>query len=88
MAMSVRVRELHPGMVFETKGTTRVTRATFICKTEHPLWPHLMLVVWKMSDGTMSFDALNPFQDLYMTEWIGQTMEEMQKAWKDAVGLK
>jgi hypothetical protein len=83
----MRVCELLPGMKFELKGDT-VVSGTVICTTEHPVYEGFTLVVWKMSDGTMSFDALLPVQELYMSEWIGQNRGEMQAAWCEAIGLK
>lgn len=38
--------------------------AVFIARTEHPLWPHLQLVIWKMSDGSWSHDALFAQQEI------------------------
>lgn len=53
--MMARVSDLMPG----NKVTLLNRSAVFIARTEHPLWPHLQLVVWKMDDGTWSHDALN-----------------------------
>lgn len=83
----MRVRELVPGMVFRgIAGPMRTMQGTVICTTAHPIFPGFTLVVWKMSDGSMSFDALSPMQEL-PTEWIGQNREQMDEAWKKAVGL-
>jgi len=30
----------------------------------HPLWVTLDMVIWKLADGTWSFDALHPLQDV------------------------
>lgn len=40
------------------------TSAIFVAQTEHPIWPHLRLVIWKMSDGSWSHDALSAGQDV------------------------
>jgi hypothetical protein len=84
----MRVHELVPGMKFELKGFTPIVSGTVICTAPHPVYEGFTLVVWKLSDGTMSFDALSPMQELYMSEWIGQTPIQMQEAWKKAIGLK
>lgn len=86
--MSVRVYELVPGMVFESSfGMREPLKGTVICTAPHPVFEGFTLVVWKMSDGTMSFDALSP-QQVLPTEWIGQNPIEMKQAWKEAIGLK
>ena len=85
----MQVNELEPGMVFlgiRTAGNP-LLRETVICTVEHPVYQGFTLVVWKMSDGTMSFDALSPHQELPV-EWIGQNRGEMQAAWCEAIGLK
>jgi hypothetical protein len=79
----MRVRELLPGMVHKLGDRT----GTVICVTSHPIWSKFFLIVWKLSDDTMSFDALLPQQEL-PSEWIGQTPTQMQEAWKQAIGLK
>jgi hypothetical protein len=56
----VRVGSLWPGDVIEMLGR----RACFIAQTDHPLWPHLRLVVWRMDDGSWSHDALSVWQDV------------------------
>lgn len=81
----MRVAELEPGMTFEGMGP--IKGATVICTASHPIFPGFWLVVWKMHDGTMSFDALLPAQVL-PSKWIGQTRQEMKNAWKKAIGLK
>lgn len=56
----MRVDELAPGDVIEMVGR----RACYIAQTEHPLWPHLRFVVWRMGDGWWSHDALSASQDV------------------------
>lgn len=53
------VRDLAPGDIVEIPG---LASATFICATAHPLYPALRLVTWRMQDGSISLDALSPFQ--------------------------
>lgn len=55
-----RVSELSPGNVVENFGRS----AVFVAQTEHPIWPHLRLVIWKMDDGSWSHDALDARQDV------------------------
>jgi hypothetical protein len=81
------VYELVPGMVHELDMLNKRSVGTVICTAAHPIFPGFFLVVWKMDDGQMHFDALMPAQVLPST-WIGQTPDEMNAAWKKAVGLK
>ena len=53
------VRERAPGDVVDGPGEMS---ATFIAATEHPIYGGLKLVTWRMSDGSVSLDALSPFQ--------------------------
>lgn len=55
-----KVADLMPGN--EVWHTDR--SAIFVAQTEHPIWPHLRLVVWKLDDGTWSHDALDARQDV------------------------
>lgn len=82
----VKVSELYPGMVF-VNDLDDGRSGTVICTTPHPIFRGFTLVVWKMSDGTMSFDALSLHQELPM-RWIGQSIPEMQVAWQEATGLR
>jgi hypothetical protein len=38
--------------------------AVYIAQTEHPIWPHLRLVIWRLEDGMWSHDALDWRQDI------------------------
>lgn len=38
--------------------------AVFVAQTEHPLYPPLRLVVWRLEDGSWSHDALDLRQDV------------------------
>ena len=54
------VAHLRPG-----DQTTHATgTATYITQTQHPIWPRLQLVIWRMNDGTWSHDALSPAQEV------------------------
>lgn len=54
------VAELIPGDVVDNG----LDSATFVARTQHPLWPSLQLVVWRMADGSWSHDALHTSQDV------------------------
>lgn len=59
----MRVNELKPGDVIHLPGEDGT--ATFIiAHSPHPLYPHLWLVIWRLSNGTYSFDALAWNQDV------------------------
>ena len=58
----MRVRDLTPGDVIFTLG---LGSATFIVQAQHPIWPHLQLVVWYLHGScTYSWDALSAMQEL------------------------
>jgi hypothetical protein len=57
----MRVADLMPGNIVSIEG---IGSATFVAHTEHPLWPHLRLVIWKLDDGTWSHDALDARQEV------------------------
>jgi hypothetical protein len=58
-----RVIDLIPGDVVENDDP-QGRKGTFIAQAQHPIWPSLRLVLWKMSDGTWSFDALDYYQEI------------------------
>lgn len=55
-----RVDELTPGDLVINAAMS----ATFVARADHPLYPDLQLVVWKMSDGGWIHDALSARQDV------------------------
>ena len=55
---SVRVADLRSGDVVEQGGDL----ACFIAEQQHPLWPHLRLVTWRLDGGGWSVDALDARQ--------------------------
>jgi hypothetical protein len=60
------VADLIPGDLVTNAGA----RAVYVTRTEHPLWPHLQLVVWQLHTPhkRWSFDALDPAQEVgYVT---------------------
>lgn len=58
----MKVLELTPGdQIIVPFGEAT---ATFVQQAEHPIWPHLRLVIWRMSDGSWSHDALDARQDV------------------------
>lgn len=58
--MTARVIDLQPGDHVTNGGES----AVFIVRTQHPVWAVLQLVVWRLQDGTASFDALSPDQEV------------------------
>lgn len=59
------VAELLPGQIVDGPAGNPVEAATFVAQTEHPIWPQLRLVVWKLHrDDSWSHDALDPQQDV------------------------
>ena len=57
-----RVEELRPGDLVTNGGMS----AVFIARCQHPLWPHLALVIWRLIGGPeeWSHDALDLRQDV------------------------
>jgi hypothetical protein len=66
------VAELLPGDVVDLPGSD--VTGTYICDTPHPTYPNLRLVVWRLSDGRWSLDALASGQ------YIGQARPVMMAA--------
>lgn len=54
------VAELLPGEIVYSFGRS----ACFVARTEHPVWPSLQLVIWRMPDGSWSHDALDARQEV------------------------
>jgi hypothetical protein len=69
------VRELAPGDVVDQAGMI----ATFISSTAHPLYPGLRIVTWRMQDGSLSLDALSPFQ------YVGEARRTNEQLRQDAL---
>ena len=66
-----KVNDLQPGDEVRLFGI-EIT-GVFIAKAPHQRYPGLELVVWKLSDGTWSYDALSPEQDIgYITPSAGE----------------
>lgn len=55
------VAQLTPGDLI---GSAAGRTALYITQSEHPIWPSLRLVIWRLSDGTWSFDALSSQQEV------------------------
>lgn len=55
-----RLDELLPGDVVDLGPA----HATYVAQAEHPIWPSLRLVVWRLGDGSWSHDALDARQDV------------------------
>ena len=52
----MRVIDLIPGMKIEGN--------TFMAQVRHPLYLGFQLVVWRLTDGELSLDALSPIQEV------------------------
>jgi hypothetical protein len=57
-----KVYDLQPGDLVRVPGIE--VQGVFITRAEHPTYLGLELVIWKMSNGKMSFDALYANQDI------------------------
>lgn len=71
------VQNLVPGDLVENSGAS----ALFVAQTEHPIWPSLQLVIWRMPDGSWSHDALDARQDVgqIAADQVGN-VERLRKA--------
>lgn len=60
-----RVVDLIPGDEVTIFGGSS---AVFVARTDHPIWPNLQLVVWRLPKGhpigEWSHDALSPVQEV------------------------
>jgi len=52
----IKVMDLRPGDRIDMPAVGM--SAVFIAQCPHPVWSHLQLVVWRLSNGEMSLDAL------------------------------
>lgn len=55
-----QVSELLPGDLVSQAGMS----AVFVTHCQHPIWPHLRMVIWRLDDGSWSHDALRADQDV------------------------
>lgn len=74
-----RIYELTPGDLV----TNADMSAVFVARTEHPIWPHLQLVIWRMDGGSWSHDALDARQDVGLIRLA--TAEERASRLRDAL---
>lgn len=56
------VADLRPGDLVHLPGAD--VTGVFVAAAPHPRYPGLQLVVWRLSDGTWSHDALLAAQDI------------------------
>jgi len=78
---AVRLADLEPGDIVSLPGSPAT--GVFVARAKHPLWPALDLVVWRLSDGTWSHDALDPLQDVGQAQ--PSTPERRQQVLRDAL---
>jgi hypothetical protein len=60
--MKIRVCDLVGGDIVQLDLSERT--ATFIGRSDHPLYETLALVVWRLQDGSISLDALDYMQEV------------------------
>lgn len=60
MSGPVNVSQLTPGDLISNGPMT----AVYVAQTQHPIWPHLRLVIWRLPGGEWSLDALDPRQEV------------------------
>jgi hypothetical protein len=69
----MRVMDLPPGV--------KVDGHTFVAQAHHPIYPGLMLVIWRMANGSWSHDALDPRQEVGEPEpWTSTGLVENLRA--------
>jgi hypothetical protein len=82
----MKVSELTPGDLICPEVGGSPSWAVFITSCHHPLWPGLRLVIWRMPDGSYSFDALMPGQEVGVLQAQGKEQKERSVRW--ALGLQ
>lgn len=78
----MKVCDLTPGDVVELNGF----RGTFILRQQHPLWQTLQLVIWRLDDGRVSFDALDANQEVGNVVSSNDTFKRMDSI-REALGI-
>lgn len=74
----MKVSELHPGMQLKDPIMGQVN--TFIAQCSHPYYHGLQLVIWRLGNGELSFDALSAQQVLF-----GDPIPGNLETWKQNV---
>jgi hypothetical protein len=69
--LTVIVGELSSGDVIRSRGR----EAIYIAQCRHPLYRSLQLVIWRLSDGSISLDALDWRQDVGEPIAVGHIKE-------------
>jgi hypothetical protein len=59
-----QVSELTPGDLVTLPSHTGPRSAVYVTQAQHPIWPNLQLVIWRLHDGSWSLDALDTNQDV------------------------
>ena len=70
----MKVSDLTPGDTIESGAFI----GTFIGRMEHPLWPDLQLVTWRLDDGMISIGAMD--LDREVGEKIAEGTDSLRKA--------
>lgn len=81
--MGMRVIDLRPGDVV-TEGNSKAT--IIMIAERHPIYPSMCLVIWRLDNGTVSFDALSPLQEL--GELVPVTADERNSNLLEALGIQ
>ena len=77
--MPIDVISLTPGDVVDNMGE----RYTFIARANHPIYIGLQLVIWRLADGSVAFDALHPRQQV-----VGVKVDSGPDNFRRAVGME
>jgi hypothetical protein len=86
--VSIIVQHLKPGMFIKSCDVEAMVIALV---PNHPVWPHLSLVIWKMTkkshptDPDYSFDALNPNQVVGTVVYPNDDDVERRDRWRDTI---
>ncbi|GAA1401861.1 hypothetical protein GCM10009613_60900 [Pseudonocardia kongjuensis] len=83
----MRIADLRPGDRLE--GSPTGESATLISwSVPHPVYPALALVVWRMGDGRLSLDALDPEQhDVTGSVVVEQSEDQRLESLRRAIGF-
>lgn len=80
----MKIRELLPGD--RVSGGAGGGFATLISwSTPHPMWPGLALVVWRMRDGRLQLDALDPEYTAPTVHRVEQTEDQRMASLRSAI---
>lgn len=72
------VKDLQPGDIVDHP----MRSATFVMAVPHPLYEGFAMVAWRLDDGSVTFDALSPLQDVGVArlQLPGDRLASLRKA--------